>query len=149
MHTEGWRPEGSRWAKSASDSVLTTGNMSMKADDMKKLNEDRRAATGHPTASLRSVVVDGQQQAERYKNKVEKQWNFDWVSDTEGWAEERSPTRGTQEDDEKNQKDVNEAAVDGERVHDHCATTTTTSQTITIITTTTVPLKAKVRSSPE
>ena len=54
VHSEGWRPDGSRWAKSASDSVLT-----MKADDMKKLSEDKRAATGHPTASLRCVVVDG------------------------------------------------------------------------------------------
>ena len=72
VHSEGWHPEGTRWAKSRSDSVLTTGNM----------KTDARTSTIGFSPPMR-VQEDFKREAQD-KSEVEKQWNYDWIAGTEG-----------------------------------------------------------------
>ncbi len=62
---------------------------------------------------MSTMSEDKKNQADegKHKSEVEKQWNFNWIAGTEGWAEERSPSRGTPGDDEMNQENVDEVTI--------------------------------------
>ncbi len=124
----GWRPDGSRLAKAASDSVLTTGNMTMKVNDMKKLSEDKRA--GRAMNGAKEKAANENENDGGVKESKQEKWNYDWIAGTEGWGADRSPLRVKTSGNE----------------HDHCANTTTT--TILTTTTTTTPSSSQVPSGP-
>ena len=57
IHSEGWHADGSRWAKSSSDSCLTTGDN--RAKGKKQKGETKEKSAGMRQKADESVAEDG------------------------------------------------------------------------------------------